>query len=114
MGDRDVPSHRILLIPLGFTIWSAAFVVLYATNAIGCEFGWPDGVQRGVLVAIALGFLGLGGAALILVHRHWKRRAETEPAPAPSLSILGLYGLGSAIVAMIGVAIPTLATTLCI
>ncbi|SDH15020.1 hypothetical protein [Pelagibacterium luteolum] len=114
MGEAHVPANRILLIPLGFTIWAAAFVVLYATNAIGCAFEWPSAVQRGMLIAISLGFLGLGGVAWHLVHRHWERNAKAEVAPAPTLSIIGIYGLGSAFVAMIGVAIPVLATSMCI
>lgn len=109
-----VPPSRMLLIPLGFIIWSVAFVTLYATNAIGCEFGWPEGVQRGLLVAISLGFLGGSALAGWLVFAHWRAKARLERAPAPALSILGIYGLGSAFVAMIGLAIPSLTTSLCI
>ena len=112
--QRHVPPNRILLIPLGFTIWSIAFVALYATNAIGCVFGWPEVVQRGVLIAMTLGFLAIGTMSWLLVYKHWRRRAKRESEPAPTLSILGVYGLGSAVVSMIGVFIPGLATTMCI
>ena len=109
-----VPASRMLLIPLGFIIWAIAFITLYATNAIGCEFGWDEGVQRGVLIAISLGFLGVSGLSLWLVWRHWQDQAKHEMAPAPSIALVSIYGSGSAFVAMIGLAIPVLATTMCI
>ena len=89
-------------------------MTLYATNAIGCEFGWPEGMQRGLLFAISVGFLGISALAGWLVFAHWRAKARLQSAPAPALSILGIYGLGSAFVAMIGLAIPTLTTSLCV
>ncbi|WP_332715554.1 hypothetical protein [Pelagibacterium mangrovi] len=104
----------MMLIPLGFIIWSLAFVTLYATNAIGCEFGWAEGTQRGVLIALAAGFLGISGLAGWLTFRHWQDRARVEDAPAPSLGILGIYGSSSAFAALFGLLVPALATSLCI
>lgn len=109
-----VPASRILLIPLGFIIWSVAFVALYAANAIGCEFGWAEGMQRGLLIGMAAGFLGISGLAGWLVFRHWQVRARAEKAPAPSLGILGIYGCCSGFAAIFGLLVPALTTSLCI
>lgn len=40
----------------GFVAWASAFVFLYAFHALGCAFGWSDGVLR------------LGLALILLVH----------------------------------------------
>ena len=57
MRRDTIPARHLLLIPLGFVIWSLGFVTLYATNAFGCAFGWAEPTQRGILVALALGFI---------------------------------------------------------
>lgn len=114
MEKTSVPANRILLIPLGFVIWSAAFVVLYATNAIGCAFGWGETVQRGVLIAISLGFLGLTALAGWVAYRYWRGKAQIEGEPGPSLGIISIYGCCSALIATIGTFVPVFAVSLCV
>lgn len=61
--SAHVPPRRLWLLLLGFCIWAVALVILYATHAIGCSFGWPTGTLRTGLVLIffvhlaALGWL---------------------------------------------------------
>lgn len=113
--DKDsVRPVYILLIPLGFIIWSLAFVTLYATNAIGCAFGWDQSVQRAVLVGISLAFLGVSGVCAMLVLGFRNRRARHGPPPAPSLAQLGIYGACSAFVSVIAIAIPGFAASMCL
>lgn len=71
---------RILYLVLGFTLWGAAFLTLYAVQAVGCAAGW-DGVQiagtsalRLVLIALFLVFSLL---AFGLVKWIEARRART-------------------------------------
>lgn len=62
-------GRGLLMLGAGFTLWAAAFVVLYAMLSVGCRFGW-DGIelaggitlQRAQLVAIFLASLAAGAA----------------------------------------------------
>lgn len=114
MEKSPVAPNRILLIPLGFTIWSVAFVALYATNAIGCAFGWDPVIQRSVLVALMAGFLGVSALAGWLVYRYWRDKAEAEGEPAPSLAIISIYGCCTAVIATIGTFVPVFGVSLCV
>lgn len=114
MSRSDVPPLYLLLIPLGFIIWSIAFVTLYAVNAIGCAFGWDIGVQRAVLIALTLGFLALSTLASFRIWRFWTGRARHQPAPASSLAQIGTYTALSALIASLGTFVPGLAVSLCI
>jgi len=35
-------SHPLVRLVAGFVVWSVAFVVLYAAQALGCAYGWGD------------------------------------------------------------------------
>ena len=113
MRRDTIPARHLLLIPLGFVIWSLGFVTLYATNAFGCAFGWAEPTQRGILLALALGFILMTVLAFWMVSRH-KRNSAGAIAPGPSLALLGVYGLGSALFASIVVFLPALTTTMCL
>lgn len=56
-----------LLIGLG--IWSVGFVLLYALQALGCVWSWPEGPHRLVLVAAWLATLGVLGGTLLFQRR---------------------------------------------
>jgi len=60
---------------LGFLIWCLAFVALYAVQALGCTWAWPEATHRLILVAIWLA--AVAGVALILVAQ-WRRPFSTE------------------------------------
>ena len=61
---RRQDLRALLLLLSGFTVWSLAFVALYALQALGCAFGWPN--HRLVLIAayvaslIPLAWLAIG------------------------------------------------------
>ncbi len=90
-------GRGLLMLAAGFTLWAAAFVVLYAMLSVGCRFGW-DGielaggvtVQRAQLVVLFLAFLAVGAWLAV--------RLRTGPR-APFLSraayLAALAGLGS-------------------
>jgi hypothetical protein len=57
----------------GFTLWSGAFLLLYAAQATGCKLGWQDiplgpaSLHRVVLSAILLSALAL----FYLIAKRW-------------------------------------------
>ena len=57
-------GKAVLLLMAGFAIWGAAFIQLYATQAVGCALGWngidvagPLTLQRALLVVSFLGWI---------------------------------------------------------
>lgn len=63
-------SGRLWLVAAGFIAWSAAFVLLYGTQALGCRLGWHEAqaafglsLQRVVLIVLFIVLLA-GVAAL--------------------------------------------------
>lgn len=114
MDASPVPGNRLLLVAIGFVLWSVAFVTLYATNAIGCAFGWPEGIQRGVIVGLLVFFFAVTGGYALWTHRHLKRAEANESRPGPSLACIALYAACAAFAATIGSLIPGLAISMCI
>jgi len=109
----SVPPHRLLLLVAGFVIWSIAFVVLYGLNAIGCAFGWPELLQRGILLFL----FAMHSAALIWLtfwcRKRWKRMAAANE-PAPMIEYVG-YGLTvAALASTLFVLAPTFFITMCV
>jgi hypothetical protein len=78
---RRVPARRLLLVTLGFGIWCAALVVLYALHHVGCAFGWPANLLR---LGLAVSFL----APLAAVGVLWRRHARAEVAAGRTDSFL--------------------------
>lgn len=60
--------YAVLWLALGFVLWSVAFVTLYALQALGCAYDWPEPVHRIVLV-VGFGLFVVLHAALLLVAR---------------------------------------------
>lgn len=109
-----VPPARILLIVIGFIVWSSGFVALYAVNAIGCAFGWPAPLQRGILLVL----FALHAAALAgFCHWSWTRWRRLERGaekPARTLEYLGLGTGLAALAATLFVLAPALVISMCI
>ena len=49
----------------GFTLWSLAFVVLYALQYLGCYFGWDPALHRTVLIGASIVSIALLAACLV-------------------------------------------------
>lgn len=114
MTRAPVPAARLWLLVVGFILWSTGFVSVYAANAIGCAFLWPEPVQRGVLLALfALHLLLLGGFALWARRRLARARPE-ETRPAYLLDYLGLGTGLAALASTLFVLLPSAVLTLCI
>lgn len=80
--EKPRQGKPVLLLAAGFAVWSAAFIQLYAAQAVGCAFGWdgialagPVTLQRALLVA---SFLAWMAAHLALYLAMRRRVAETE------------------------------------
>jgi hypothetical protein len=59
----------LLLIAAGFVIWTSAFALLYAAQAVGCEFGTDVGRHRAIMLLIwAVHLVALLGV-LVYCHR---------------------------------------------
>ncbi|WP_417582185.1 hypothetical protein [Pelagibacterium sp.] len=113
MTSTIVPPRFILVIVLGFAVWGAAFIGLYAVNAIGCAFSWPSALQRLTMIGLALAASG----AMVLVAGwnlgHW-RRARKVARPAPSLALIGAIAGIAALAATVFVFAPSLFVSMCI
>lgn len=78
-----VQDRKVLwLMVAGFTVWSGAFVLLYALQALGCEYRWPH--HRMILVAaFVFSILILGWLSL--------RGSYATGEPATTLSVCALW-----------------------
>lgn len=74
---------------IGFTLWAIAFLVLYSLQALGCVWGWSEGVHRSVLVGLAVIFILALAVLLFRQHLSSKRQASLQHA-APVLTGLAL------------------------
>lgn len=111
--SRTSADRPFLMLLSGFVLWSVAFVVLYAVQALGCRLAWdaiplagPIGLHRAVLVALFAGFVALH-LLLYLLLRRSPEAAEREPGPsrfaAQASTHLGLVALGAAVFTFFGV-----------
>lgn len=90
----------------GFIVWSGAFVLLYALQALGCAYGWS---QHRLVLCLAFVV-----ASLPLVWlAFWQSPADGEPAS--SLSVIALWAnraaLGATVLVFLG---PIAATSPCL
>ncbi|MCW5721064.1 MAG: hypothetical protein KIS86_07975 [Devosia sp.] len=91
----------------GFSLWALAFIGLYAVQALGCVWSWPEGPHRGALVTIWLATLVVLGALLVFQAR--KRGPGKTPA-----SMMGIAATIAAIAATIVTFFPVLFSSLCL
>jgi hypothetical protein len=104
MNRQDM--RALVLLVAGFTIWAAAFVLLYALQALGCAFGWGEW-HRPILIAAYLASL------LPLVVLSLKKPYETGE-PQTSLSRSALWANRAALGAGILAYLPVTFVTVCI
>lgn len=92
-GDK----RALLSLVAGFTVWSAAFVLLYALQALGCAYGWS---QHRLVLCLAFGVALLP----IVWLAFWRSPADDEPAS--SLSVIALWAnraaLGATVLVFLG------------
>ncbi len=60
------------LVQWGVAYVAAAFALLQGIDIVAQQFGWPDGVRRGITLALVLGFF----VALVLAWYHGERGAQ--------------------------------------
>jgi hypothetical protein len=57
----ELAPRHLLWIAAGFTVWSAAFVILYSLQALGCAYAWPaTGLRLGLGAVLAAHLVALG------------------------------------------------------
>ncbi len=89
----------------GFGLWGSAFVLLYATASLGCEFGWsqirtgPISLTRALLIGVWL----IHMAALIWLYRRCAR-AQADDSTGRFIRRTGLYLTGAAIASTVWLA----------
>lgn len=99
-------TSRLWPLLTGFAVWALAFVALYALQALGCIWAWPEPWHRTLLVAVTFASIIV---LAILFARQWSRhRSETPP-----LQTIALGLTASAIAAAIIVFAPVLFARLC-
>jgi hypothetical protein len=113
MEPTPVPARSMLVIVMGFAVWSAAFVALYAVNAIGCAFAWPAALQRAVMIGLALAASGTMVAVAGWSLGHWRRAAKAA-RPAPSLARIGALASAAALGATVFVFAPSIFVSMCL
>lgn len=97
--------NALVLLLAGFVIWSAAFVGLYALQALGCAYDWPH--HRLILiVAYVVSLLPMTWLALIAPTR--------DGEPAGSLSVAALWANRAALGAGVLVFLPVTFASVCI
>ena len=106
------PADRsaLLLLIAGFSVWSLAFVLLYALQALGCAYGWP--YHRAILVAV-YGFTLLPLAWLALPSPH-KTASRAAGGPVGALSVAALWANRAALASGVIVFLPVTFASVCV
>ena len=60
------------LVQWGVAYVAAAFALLQGIDIVAQQFGWPEGVRRGITLALVVGFF----VALVLAWYHGERGAQ--------------------------------------
>lgn len=92
---------------IGFCIWALAFIGLYALQALGCVWNWPEALHRGVLMSVCVFTL-----AMLLVLLRWQLRRYATNRTA--IDRAGLWLTLAATVASAVTFVPSLFLSLCV
>tara|TARA_R110002020_G_scaffold6321_19_gene26660 strand:+ start:526 stop:840 length:315 start_codon:yes stop_codon:yes gene_type:complete len=94
----------------GFTLWSIAFIVLYALQYLGCYFAWDPALHRTLLIAAALAAVVLLAFCLLL-----QLRALRRPGAVPtSIDRIGAGATLAALAATIVTLAPVTFVSMCL
>lgn len=110
MSREAVSPSRVMLLVIGFIVWSVAFVALYGVNAVGCAFAWPPALQRIVLVALFFAHTVALGWIAYNIMQSPDHGGETH-------AMLGYAGLGLTLAALgstVFVFAPSLFLSMCV
>jgi len=108
----------LILLVIGFVIWSSAFVALYGALSVGCAFGWdtapfgPVSALRALLIALWLLHLAMLAMLWRLCRARAKRAGEAEPDAF--LGWAALHATWAAVVVTVINYGPILGLTLCL
>lgn len=98
-------TRALILLVAGFTIWSAGFVLVYALQALGCAYGWP---QHRLIVLVA------GIASLVPIVVLSIRSPYDTGEPATSLSLAALWANRAALASgVLVLVLPSTFVSLC-
>jgi uncharacterized membrane protein YhaH (DUF805 family) len=103
---RRQDMRALVLLIAGFTIWSLAFVLLYALQALGCAYEWGAFHRSVLIIAYLISLAPLAWLAF--------RRPYDSGEPQTSLSIAALWANRAALVAGALVYLPVTFATACI
>ena len=109
-----VPPRTLLLLAIGFVLWSSALVSLYSVHAIGCAFAWPRAVLRAVLLSVAALHLVALAWMSSWCWRRWRSRQDDAPRSLLFLEVVGLGATIAALGASLFTVAPALVLKLCI
>lgn len=98
-------QRALVMLVAGFVVWSAAFVGLYALQALGCAYNWP--FHRTILIAAYVVSL------LPLAWLAFRQPVEREE-PAHMLSTAALWANRAALGAGVLVYLPVAFASTCI
>lgn len=101
-------TRRLWPLLTGFGIWSLGFVALYALQALGCVWHWPESAHRLALLTIWLVTLAL--LALWLMHQRHSGAGEGDTL----LRRCAMLATLAAIAASVLTFFPLVFTSLCI
>ncbi|SMQ85371.1 hypothetical protein SAMN06295905_2648 [Devosia lucknowensis] len=104
MMRQDIKA--LVWLAAGFTVWSVAFVLLYALQALGCAYGWPQ--HRLILIAA-------GMASLVPMAWLAWRRPAADGEPATTLAVAALWANRAALAAgVLALVLPLTFVSLCV
>ena len=98
-------SRPLTSLLAGFTLWALAFMALYALQALGCVWGWPETQHRLVLGLVWLLTLVALGVAITL---------QVKRSDGSALAMAGLWSTVAAALATTVIFAPLLFVSLCV